>query len=70
MKVTLTNAKACVSGRVGPYCITCSNTRRFWIETPAGEQLYELSDLPDGDVHLVACGRCRSRHSIILAHID
>lgn len=58
------------SGRLGPMCIACSNTQRFWVHTPDGEELMEYSQLPEGEVQVVACGRCRSQHSLVIAHID
>lgn len=68
--VRIAHTRAGASGRVGPYCITCSNTRRFWVQTTSGERLFDLFDLADGDVRIVACGRCRARRSIILTHVD
>jgi hypothetical protein len=70
MKFTVTSASTNVAGRLGPLCIACGNTRRFWIHTPEGDQLVEISDLPDGDVQVRACGRCSSRNSIVIAHVD
>lgn len=55
--------------KMGPLCIACGNTRRFWIESIRGEQLIETENLPDGEVHIVACGRCRSHHSVVIAQI-
>jgi hypothetical protein len=55
---------------VGPYCIGCSNTQRFWVETESGERLVDLSDLEEGEVRILACGRCRTRSSIVLTHVD
>jgi len=70
MKVTVSPPELQVMGRLGPVCITCGNSRRFWIQTPAGEQLVELMDLPAGEVMVLCCGRCRSRNSIVIAHVD
>lgn len=70
MKYTVLSVNAAASGRRGPVCIACSNNRRFWIHTEDGDRLCELSELPEGDVRIVACGRCRSRHSIVIGHVD
>jgi len=70
MKVTISSAKAGVAGRLGPLCIACGNTRRFWIHGQDADRLVELKDLPEGEVRVTACGRCRSRRSIVIAHVD
>jgi hypothetical protein len=51
-------------------CIACGNTRRFWILTQDGDLLVEMPQLPDGEVRVVACGKCRSRNSIVVTRID
>jgi hypothetical protein len=70
MKVAVSSRRAEVSGRFGPMCIACGNTRRFWVSTPNGEQLAELHELGDGEARIVACGRCRTRHSVVIARVD
>ena len=70
MKLTLSSAKADLSGRLGPLCIACGNTKRFWIQAETGDALFELRDLPDGEIRVTACGRCQSRNSIVVAHVD
>lgn len=54
----------------GPVCIACSNWRRFWIETDEGRVLVEVSELPDSEIRIVSCGRCNSRNSIVVGHIE
>jgi hypothetical protein len=51
-------------------CIACGNTRQFWIHGENGDELSELARLPDGEIRIVACGRCQSRRSIVIAHVD
>ena len=70
MKVMIKAKALNLSGRLGPTCIACGNTRRFFIQTPEGDAVFDLSELPDGEVRVMACGRCRSRNSIVIAHID
>lgn len=70
MRLTISPRTLHVTGRLGPACITCGNTRRFWIQTPAGDQLVELTDLSEGEVHVVCCGRCRSRNSLVFTRVD
>jgi hypothetical protein len=70
MKLTIKSAKADVTGRLGPLCIACGNTKRFRIRSNGGEVLCEIPDLPEGEVRILACGRCGSRHSIVVSHVD
>jgi hypothetical protein len=70
MKVMINAKTLNLTGRLGPACIACGNTRRFFVHTPEGDAVFELSELPDGEVRVTACGRCRSRNSIVIAHID
>jgi hypothetical protein len=70
MKVTISSKKSDVAGHLGPLCIACGNTKRFWVHGTDGDRLEELRDLPDGEVRIMACGRCQSRRSIVVAHID
>lgn len=70
MKVAMSSRQLELSGRLGPWCLACGNKRRFWVETPTGAELAELEDVLAGDVHILACGRCRSRHSLVMARVD
>ena len=70
MKVVQVSSTAASVGRLGPLCIACGNTRRFWIYTPVGSELRELAELPDGEARVLACGRCRSRNSIVISRLD
>lgn len=70
MKVVRVSSTAAGIGRLGPLCIACGNTRRFWVHTPSGNELCELAELPDGEARVVACGRCRSRNSIVISRLD
>jgi hypothetical protein len=70
MKLTIRSAKTDVSGQLGPMCIACGNTRWFWIQSDGDDELCELANLPDGEIRIVACGRCQSRRSIVIAHVD
>jgi hypothetical protein len=48
-----------------PTCIACGNTRTFWVRR--GEEVVHVAawTLEPAD-KLVACGRCRSRNSLVL----
>ncbi|MBV9279618.1 MAG: hypothetical protein JOZ41_06015 [Chloroflexi bacterium] len=70
MKLNVTSASLQVTGHLGPMCIACGNTRRFWILTHDGDRLAEMSQLPDGEVRVLSCGKCRSRNSIVVTRID
>jgi hypothetical protein len=70
MRVTVASRTESITGRLGPLCIACGNTKRFWIHSPEGDQLAEMSELPEGEVRVTACGRCSSRNSIVIAHVD
>jgi hypothetical protein len=69
MQVMLSSAELRIQHR-GPVCIACSNWQRFWVEGPDGEQLVDVTELPDGEIRIQACGRCRSRNSIVVGHVD
>jgi hypothetical protein len=58
------------SGRIGPLCLACGNKQRFWVQTPSETRLADLDDVLEGDVRILACGRCRSRHSLVMARVD
>jgi hypothetical protein len=70
MKLALTTASLQVAGHLGPTCIACGNTRRFWIHTSEGDRLVEVSQVVDEEVQITACGRCQSRNSIVVAPVD
>jgi hypothetical protein len=70
MKVPNRSVTLNVTGRLGPVCIACGNTRTFWIVCPEGECLAEMPDLPEGDVRVTMCGRCRSRNSVVITRVD
>jgi hypothetical protein len=70
MKVMINAKRLDLTGRLGPICIACGNTRTFLIHTPEGDLCIELSALPDGEVRVAACGRCRSRNSIVITRVD
>lgn len=69
MKVTIDRASA-VARKLGPICIACGNTRLFWVHAPSGDERLDIREAPDGEVRVQACGRCRSRNSIVIAHVD
>lgn len=70
MRVTISSRQLELSGRLGPLCLACGNKQRFWVEMPGGMQLASLGDLLEDDVRIRACGRCRSRHSLVMARVD
>jgi hypothetical protein len=70
VRVTISSRQLELSGRLGPLCLACGNKHRFWVETPQGLQLADLGEVLEGDVRIRACGRCRSRHSLVMARVD
>jgi hypothetical protein len=70
VRLTVTPRDIKLSGHLGPICIACSNTRLFWIQASDAEQLVEIARLPEGPVRVTACGRCGSRHSVIMGRVD
>jgi hypothetical protein len=56
--------------RVGPVCIACGNTQKFWVLEDGKNELAELSDLAEGVAQVTACGRCNSRNSVMLSNVD
>lgn len=52
-----------VVGRV-PVCIACGNRRTFWVKRDEENAVANAWDLAPEDT-IVACGRCRSRNSIL-----
>ena len=69
MKMVVTSTQLRLRRR-GPVCIACSNSSQFWIAEEDGERLVAVRELPDGECRVVACGRCRSRNSVVIAHVD
>lgn len=70
MKVTMSSRQLELSGRLGPLCLACGNKQQFWVELQQGMHLVQLCDVLEDNVHIRACGRCRSRHSLVMARID
>jgi hypothetical protein len=70
VRVAMSTRRLELSGRLGPLCLACGNKQRFWVETPTGARVSELEDVLQGDVRILACGRCRSRHSLVMARVD
>lgn len=70
MRVNVSSRELERSGHLGPLCLACGNKQRFWMETRDGVVVSDLTDVSDGEVRIVACGRCRSRHSLVMARID
>lgn len=56
--------------RRGPVCIACGNSRQFWVIKGDLEQLVEVVRMPGHQYEVVACGRCRSRNSVVVGHVD
>ncbi len=52
-----------VTGRV-PVCIACGNRRTFWVKRDGQNAVANAWDLAQDDA-IVACGRCRSRNSVL-----
>jgi len=52
-----------IMGRV-PVCIACGNRRTFWIRHGEHNAIANAWEIQPDD-KLVACGRCRSRNSIL-----
>jgi hypothetical protein len=47
-----------------PVCIACGNRRTFWIRHGEHNAIANAWEIQPDD-KLVACGRCRSRNSIL-----
>lgn len=69
MRIMLDRSSAATQ-KLGPVCIACGNTRTFWVQEVGGVRVVEIRDVPDGEVRVHSCGRCRSRNSIVVAHVD
>jgi hypothetical protein len=52
-----------VMGRV-PVCIACGNRRTFWVKRAGENAIANAWEMNANDT-VVACGRCRSRNSIL-----
>jgi hypothetical protein len=52
-----------VSGRA-PVCIACGNRRIFWVQRES-ENIIAYAWEVQRDDKLIACGRCRSRNSVL-----
>jgi hypothetical protein len=50
-------------GRV-PVCIACGNRRTFWVKKEDENMVANAWDIGLDDT-IVACGRCRSRNSVL-----
>ncbi|GAC1400928.1 MAG: hypothetical protein NVSMB52_14670 [Chloroflexota bacterium] len=70
MKVYVRSGQSALTARLGPMCIACGNSRRFWVQTQDGEAQMDVTELPDGLVRVVKCGRCSSRNSIVIATVN
>jgi hypothetical protein len=59
-----------VEVRLRPTCIACGNTRLFYAKVDGEETLWNtVTPLPE-DAKIMACGRCRSRNSVMLTYSD
>lgn len=70
MKFVVGTPKTRVFKKVGPMCLACGNTRTFWVDMPGGEVLVEMRTVREGEIRVTACGRCSSRNSIVVGHVD
>jgi hypothetical protein len=70
MRVLIPAKRLRASGRVGPMCLACGNTRRFSITDSLGTRTVELADLAEGPVEIAGCGKCGSRHCIVVCRVD
>lgn len=53
-----------------PKCITCGNTRTFFVVAQEVTSIWNTAEpMPSGS-RVLACGRCRSRHSVIMDYAD
>lgn len=59
--------EALVQGRVtgrAPGCIACGNRRLFWVCRDDEQTIANAWEIEPRD-RVIACGRCRSRHSVL-----
>lgn len=53
-----------------PKCITCGNTRLFFVTVREETSAWTTTEpMPEG-AKVAACGRCRSRRSVIMDYSD
>jgi hypothetical protein len=52
-----------------PACIACGNRRTFWVRKGDENMILNAWEI-DGSMRIVACGRCRSRHSVVFETTD
>ena len=57
-----------IQGRV-PVCISCGNRRTFWVRRNDENIVTNAWEIESSD-KVVACGRCRSRNSILFDSTD
>lgn len=69
MKLAMSRKERTMQRR-GPKCLACGNAQNFWIRDGSEESLLSMRDVPDGTAEVVACGRCRSRNSIVVTYLD
>lgn len=53
-----------VEGSRTPVCIACGNRRLFWVRRDEENAVANAWEIRPGD-KIIACGRCRSRNSIL-----
>jgi hypothetical protein len=52
-----------------PACIACGNRRTFWVRKGDENMILNAWEIERG-MRIVACGRCRSRHSVVFESVD
>jgi hypothetical protein len=70
MRVSIPAKRMRAAGHVGPMCLACGNTTRFSITDSLGTHTVEMRDLEEGPVEISGCGKCGSRHSIVVCRVD
>ena len=53
-----------------PKCIACGNTRVFYVAKGSEASLWQTRDPFPAASRIAACGKCRSRHSLIMDYSD
>jgi hypothetical protein len=53
-----------------PKCITCGNTRTFFVSTGEQISVWNTFERMPAGARVLACGRCRSRRSVIMDYDD
>lgn len=56
--------------RLRPTCIACGNTRTFYVNMAGGTVLWNTVDRRPEGARIAACGRCRSRNSVMTVYSD